>query len=46
MKGLTKELSSDQQAQEVAKKTMERMGKALDTAEEAFKKASDRFPSG
>ncbi len=39
------QLSGTKEARDMAKSAVERVGKALDTAEAAFKKAADRFPS-
>ncbi|EGR44554.1 uncharacterized protein TRIREDRAFT_112146 [Trichoderma reesei QM6a] len=39
-------LSGVTEARDMAKAAVERMGKALDTAEDAFKDAADKFPSG
>ncbi|KAL7952121.1 hypothetical protein V8C42DRAFT_350355 [Trichoderma barbatum] len=39
-------LSGATEARDMAKGAVERMGKALDTAEDAFKDAADKFPTG
>lgn len=39
-------LSGAKEAREMAEKAVGRMGKALDTAEDAFKNAADNFPTG